>query len=363
MSSRSGTPPPRSLHALAWVTAASAFVLIAIGGVVTSKGVGMAVPDWPTTYGYNPFFFPIDQWTGGIFQEHVHRLAASGVGLLTLVLAVWFQVREPRVWVRRLAWLAFAGVCVQGGLGGTRVLLNGVSVLGIPGSVFFGVLHATTAQLFLALVGSLTLVTSSLWARCTARPANVAAPAGGRAVLAVVGLMFLQLIVAATMRHQHAGLAIPDFPLAYGSIYPATDPDSLHRINQQRMGVVEDSPVTPFQIHLQMAHRVLAVTLVTAVFAVAWRLRRQGRPWSVWGGVWAGLLGAQFVLGAATVWTNKAADLATAHVAVGALSLVVGGTLGLALCGGPRPSLSAFRPCGDDRANLKTAAAMPVSAS
>src|SRR5262245_32285820 len=87
----------RSLHRFALLTAAATLVLLGIGGLVTSHGVGMAVPDWPNTYGYNMFFFPVSQWVGGIFFEHTHRLAASFVGLLTSILVLWVYGRNARL--------------------------------------------------------------------------------------------------------------------------------------------------------------------------------------------------------------------------------------------------------------------------
>ena len=82
------------------LTAVCTLLLICLGGVVTSKGVGMAVPDWPTTFGYNMFFFPFSKWVGGIFYEHTHRLVASAVGFLTVILAVWLWLKEERRWLR-----------------------------------------------------------------------------------------------------------------------------------------------------------------------------------------------------------------------------------------------------------------------
>ena len=79
----------RWLHCFAVCTAVATFCLLGAGGLVTSHGVGMAVPDWPNTYGYNMFFFPLSRWVGGIFYEHSHRLLASAVGLMTAVLALW----------------------------------------------------------------------------------------------------------------------------------------------------------------------------------------------------------------------------------------------------------------------------------
>jgi heme a synthase len=140
-------------------------------------------------------------------------------------------------------------------------------------------------------------------------------------------LILGQLILAATMRHEHAGLAIPDFPLAYGKVWPAMDPDSVARYNQQRLEIVAVKPITGFQVGLQMAHRLVAVLIFFTVLANARFARRQlGRkhPVSRLAAVWVGLIMAQILLGAATIWSNKAADVATAHVLVGALSLAIG---------------------------------------
>jgi len=88
------------LHRFALLTAAATLFLIWMGGLVTSHGAGMAVPDWPTTYGYNLFFFPSSKWVGGIFYEHTHRLVATGIGFLTVILAVWLWLRKERRWMR-----------------------------------------------------------------------------------------------------------------------------------------------------------------------------------------------------------------------------------------------------------------------
>lgn len=324
-----GTWANRWLHRFASLVAACTLALIAMGGLVTSKGVGMAVPDWPTTYGYNMFFFPIHLWEGGVFHEHVHRLMASAVGFLTIILACWTQLIERRLWLKNLAWGALTLVVVQGVLGGKRVLLNDVTVWGLPGSVFFGVLHAATAQLFLCLIGFIAWATSSTWERTDReRPAPVWA---SRMVPGLTGLILVQLLVAATMRHQHSGLAIPDFPKAYGQWYPATDAASLVSINQHRTQIVDDSPVTAGQIHLQMLHRFVAVLLLGGVWSVSipwFKQRGVGRRFAIG---WSLLLLGQFVLGAATIWTNKAADLATAHVVVGAASLLTGALFSVTL--------------------------------
>src|ERR1043166_9215675 len=101
---------------------ASTAVLIFAGGMVTSTGSGLSVPDWPNTYGWFMFAFPLDKMVGGIFYEHTHRLIASTVGFLILVLAVWLAVAEPRRWVRTLGFVALGAVITQGILGGITVL-------------------------------------------------------------------------------------------------------------------------------------------------------------------------------------------------------------------------------------------------
>ncbi len=312
----------RWLHRFAAFVAACTLVLIALGGLVTSKGVGMAVPDWPTTYGYNMFFFPVGLWESGIRDEHVHRLVASAVGFLTVVLTVWIQLVERRRWLKTLGWGALALVIVQGILGGTRVRLNDIPVFAIPGSAFFGVLHAATAQLFLCLLGMIAWSLSSTWKSDLkiGRPSASVTPW----VLGFTGLMFIQLLVAATMRHQHAGLAIPDFPLAYGVLYPPTDEASLVVMNQRRMQMIDDLPVTAVQIHLQMVHRLLALVLLTGVCWVGLKLVKAEGVTRRWSLLWCSLLLVQCSLGAATIWTDKAPDFATAHVVVGAASLLTG---------------------------------------
>src|SRR5947209_15545702 len=142
------------LDRFAWLTAGATFLLLGLGGLVTSHEAGMAVPDWPTTYGYNMFLFPVSKWVGGIFYEHSHRLVASGVGFLTTILAVWLWAKEERRWVRWLGVAAFLAVALQGVLGGLRVTLYKSEL---------GIFHAMLAQLFLVLLAGIALVTSRWW--------------------------------------------------------------------------------------------------------------------------------------------------------------------------------------------------------
>src|SRR5947199_4489207 len=135
------------LHRFAVLTAAATLLLICVGGVVTSNGAGLSVPDWPTSYGYNMFFFPFSKWRiGGIFYEHSHRLVASGVGLLTVGLAVWLWVKEQRRWLRWLGVAAVFGVMLQGLLGGLRVTQLKDEI---------GIFHAALAQLFFVCLSAI----------------------------------------------------------------------------------------------------------------------------------------------------------------------------------------------------------------
>ena len=303
----------------AGLTALATFLLLGLGGLVTSHEAGMSVPDWPNTFGYNMFLFPPAQWVGGIFYEHSHRLLASAVGLMTTVLAVWLWLKDARPWMHWLGVAAFLGVVAQGVLGGLRVTLHMDSL---------GIFHGTIAQLFFVLTCALALFTSRWWADLAADNAIRRVPSGLRTLVLATSLLILgQLILGATMRHQHAGLAIPDFPLAYGRVWPDTSADAVAQYNAQRTPVNGINPITAFQIELQMAHRLMALAILILAAAGAWQAwQRLGRRDALTklALFWLVLILAQGALGAATIWTNKAADVATAHVLAGALVLTLG---------------------------------------
>ena len=309
------------LYAYATFLAACILVLICSGGLVTSKGVGLSVPDWPNSYGYNMFAFPVSRWVGGVLFEHVHRLIASAVGLLTLVLTGWILRVERRRWMRVLGVLAAVAVVVQGLMGGLRV---------VELWDWMGIFHACLAQAFLALVSFIALASSRWW---TVLGTHEIRPLDGRhqtrrlgrVLLAVTCLIFLQLALGATMRHAHAGLSIPDFPTAYGHWWPQIHKTDIPTLNAQR-DAIHQPPTTLAQIHLQMTHRLnagLVLILTVSAAVIAWR-RREWLPGSLSALASAGVLfiTAQTTLGIYTIWTNKAADVATAHVAVGAMSFV-----------------------------------------
>jgi cytochrome c oxidase assembly protein subunit 15 len=317
------------LNRFAWLTVLATLGLVCLGGVVTSKGVGMAVPDWPTTYGENMFLFPPSKWVGGIFYEHTHRLLASLVGLMTTALAVWLWLRDRRAWLRWLGIVAFVLVALQGLLGGLRVVFDKYGL-----GPHMGVFHGTLAQLFFVLIGFIALATTRWWiTHPFAEERGVAASrlAGGGLVMSLV--ILVQLALGATMRHQHAGLAVPDFPLAYGSWWPATDADSIARYNFDRVEVMAYNPITAFHVTIHMLHRVTALVILAGVAAVAMRAWRRLGWHSVWtkaSVAWLALILVQVLLGALTVLSEKKVDVTTAHVAVGASSLVLGALLSIA---------------------------------
>ncbi|HEU6447009.1 MAG TPA: COX15/CtaA family protein [Verrucomicrobiae bacterium] len=304
----------RWLHRFAVLTAIATFLLLGAGGLVTSHEAGMSVPDWPNSYGYNMFAFPVSKWTGGIFYEHTHRLWASLVGFLTTVLAIWIFLKDSRKWMKWLGLAAFLLVVVQGVLGGLRVIWVEADL---------GVVHGVVGQSFFVLMCSLALFTGGFWRNISEQKFNVPRSVKLLAIF-TVGLIFLQLILGATMRGQHAGLAIPDFPAAYGQIWPDTSADAMAHYNAESKNPVT---ITAFQIILQMVHRTVALAIfifVAAVVILAWRKLGKSDSLTKLAMFWLALIFAQIGLGAWTILSNKAADIATTHVLVGALSLMTG---------------------------------------
>ena len=306
------------LNRFAWLTCVATLLLICSGGMVTSKNVGLAVPDWPTTFGYNMFLFPISKWVGGILFEHTHRLMGSLVGFLTIILAVWLWLSEDRQWVRKLGVIALAGVILQGILGGLRVTMMKDEI---------GIFHACVAQAFLGLLVVIALVTTNFWRRLANQPIDLQKFAALKAVaIAITVAIYVQLALGATMRHQHRDLSILDFPTANGAWIPDTSAAALAKLNAWRdaRGL---SDVTAFQTWLQMTHRFLAFIIAIAVIAFAlcvWRDAPRFAALKKLSILWVALVICQISLGAWTIWSNKAADVATAHVALGAVMLSFG---------------------------------------
>lgn len=310
-------PPetPRWLHRYVVFMAICTLALVSAGGLVTSLGAGLSVPDWPTSFGgFNP-----PNWTQvqTVRSEHGHRLIATSVGILTIILCVFAWLCEPRAWVRRFSLLTLGVVILQGLLGGLTVLLQ------LPPVVSIG--HALLGQTFFCIVVAMALFTSPGWAK-PAEPVAESGPVGLRALsFALVAAVFLQLLLGAMMRHQEeqSGLAVTDFPLVYGRLYPRLDEDSVHNINVDRFGLGLPD-VTAVQILIHYLHRVWAIVVcaIAALLGVRIFKRHINRAEFLFPILAiACLLVLQVVLGAWTVLSGKQPHVATAHVAVGALIL------------------------------------------
>jgi cytochrome c oxidase assembly protein subunit 15 len=296
------------LHRYNRFLAVMSLLLITAGGLVTSTDSGLAVPDWPSTYGYFMYSFPISLMVGGILYEHGHRLLASTVGLMTILLTVWLTRVEGRRWVRRLGWSVLVTVVAQGLLGGLTVLYF------LPAPI--SISHAGLAQVFFMLVVSLAIFTSPGWLNRYGRDAATTRSIMSDTTLRRLAILtpiviYLQILAGATMRHTGAGLAIPDFPLAFGQIIP---------------------PTWDSGIAVHFAHRVGAVIVVALVAAISMHVlaRQRARKELVRPALLLMLVVlAQFTLGALTVLSQKHIAINTAHVATGALLFVTSVALGL----------------------------------
>ncbi len=240
---------------------------------------------------------------GGVLYEHGHRLAASLVGVLTVTLAVLLSNWEPRAWVRWLGWGALAAVLIQGSLGGLTVLLR------LPTAV--SVTHACLAQVFFCLTVTIAVCTSPRWLSSRQVGVETAAPSLRVLTRMTVGLIFVQLILGALMRHTGAGLAIPDFPLALGQVIPPFESQGVLIHFLHRAGAL-----------------VVAISIswtVARVLSAFWTEAQLRRPALA---LFA-LLMLQLTLGALTIWTQRAVTPMTAHVAVGAAVLATSVILAL----------------------------------
>ncbi|HPF40393.1 MAG TPA: COX15/CtaA family protein [Phycisphaerae bacterium] len=313
-SASAGIRPQKGLHVFACILVVLTVGLIVAGAMVTSTGSGLSVPDWPTTYGENMFLFHPSKWVGGIFYEHSHRLFASTIGFLTIILAILAQIRGNRKSIRVLGWVALAVVIAQGVLGGMTVRFM------LP--TWISTFHACLAQTFLCILTTIAVLTHPRWETASARPARPLP----LAPLVLVIVIFCQLLAGALMRHTESGLAVPDFPLAYNQVLPSLTDEAVTRYNDIRAFDYMMSPVTKSQIIAHLAHRVGAVLVVLAVIASVVSIRRnfRGDATANKAIAWIVLLVAiQATLGAYTIWTIKLALVATAHVAVGAATLGV----------------------------------------
>jgi len=178
----------RGLNRFAIFVACATFFLIIAGALVTSNAAGLATPDWPLSNGQ---FFP--KMVGNLFWEHGHRMVATTVGMLTIVLMIYILRKEKRQWVRRLGIFALLAVIAQGLLGGLTVKLM------LPLAVSSA--HATLAQLFFCTTVSLAVFTSRSWIEARPLPQEKGTLPLRYLCTAALITIFLQLIIGATLRH------------------------------------------------------------------------------------------------------------------------------------------------------------------
>jgi cytochrome c oxidase assembly protein subunit 15 len=280
------------LHGFAKFLAGCTILLILAGSLVTSHAAGLSVPDWPTSYGWNMFTFPPSMWVANIFYEHVHRLVASGTGLLTILLVIALCISKRPRWLRWFGVAALGAVIAQGLLGGLTVLLL------LPPAV--STAHAALAEIFFCLTVSIALFTSPGWN--TASTPVDDERLRWLATMTTV-LVFCQILVGATMRHSGAGLAIPDFPLSFGHIVPDhwSTGIALHFVHRiGAAGVAGAAVMTAVDIRRRYQDRAeLAVPALLLVLLVLLQVT----------------LGASVVVSKLSPWVNSI------HVVVGALVL------------------------------------------
>lgn len=302
-------------HASLWrrrfskLTTFSVLVLIFAGGMVTSTGSGLSVPDWPLSYG---MIFP--PMVGGVFYEHGHRMVASVVGLFMLILAIWLGFTETRAWVRKLGYCALGTVIAQGLLGGLTVLFF------LPKPVSIG--HAVLAQTFFTL--TIIIAYSQSQERLHREQNQSSVPASVvRLCLVVVSLIFCQLILGALMRHTGSGLAIFDFPTVAGNFIPSFNDQTLNSINYWRFnhGLTE---VVMGQVVIHFLHRVGALVVFFAIIIANILIFKKARGQAKLVEtvlILDGFVLLQIMLGALTIWTGKAPVMTSLHVATGAACL------------------------------------------
>lgn len=292
--------------ALAWFAAIGSgwvLVLVLLGAFTTTIGAGMAFPDWPLSNGsLNPEGWLTDV---AMFAEHSHRLSGATMGLITLGLAIWLSLTEARGWLRKLGWWAVAIVIVQGVIGGQRVRLDAWHVAGMEMSVgqLLRIPHGILAQVFVLMLFAIAAALSRAWIEAPSARFSLSRSTRQLGVLCTV-LVLVQLVIAAAMRHSHAGLAIPTFPLTpEGTLVPT---------------------FWDYRIGIHYAHRVMAAVLAVALvwYAVAvWVEQGASRFLKNLAGLIVATLMIQITLGIMVIWTLRGAYYTTAHVMVGALTL------------------------------------------
>jgi cytochrome c oxidase assembly protein subunit 15 len=181
------------LHRYAVLLAVSTLFLVVAGASVTSKEAGLSVPDWPLSYGQ-----VMPQMTGGVFFEHGHRMIATAVGFMTIILTVWLTFVETRKWMKTLGIVALIAVIVQGLLGGLTVKLM------LPPAV--SISHACLAQLFFSTTVAIALFTSKSWQQGPEIVEDHGWPSLRSLAIVTPVMVLAQIALGAAFRHRAIGV-------------------------------------------------------------------------------------------------------------------------------------------------------------
>jgi heme a synthase len=305
-----------SLRRFSKFLCAVTLLLILLGALVKSTESGLSVPDWPTTYGKFMFAYPLNKMAGGIKYEHTHRLLASVVGLLTLILTFCLlRTKKLPVWVRRLGIFAFLTVVLQGVLGGLTVKY----FLPVWLSTFHGVLAQTFFLIVILIAYALSIERNQRW-NMEDESYN---PLFLRLAILLTGMIYIQLIIGNIMRHDQAGLAIPDFPTMGWTFFPSFDQAWLNRINAWRFENNLD-PVNMSQVMIHLCHRCWAFLILINVLWLNHIAYKEclDRPLILKTLYWLNLaVILQITLGISTVLSKKEVYTTTVHVTMGAVVL------------------------------------------
>ena len=294
------------------LTVFSTLFLIFAGALVKSHEVGLSVPDWPTTYGKQMFAFPLSDMVGGIFYEHGHRIIATIVGFFTMIQAIWLGFSHHPNWLKKLGFFALAMVIIQGLFGGITVLFF------LPPLV--SIIHGILAQTFFIMT---IIIAYSMSQERENRVDNGMVQAIRKGALLMGGLVYIQLILGALMRHTGSGLAIPDFPTMGGMWIPTFSSEMMANINYILFDLDLDS-VSKGQVIIHFIHRLGAV-IVTGTIGYFYAkygetIKANQRSKAVFISIIVIVI-IQFSLGVFTVLSARSPYIASFHVVTGAALL------------------------------------------
>lgn len=305
-------PESRWPHRWAVLLACVTFPLLWVGGLVTTTDAGMAVPDWPNTYGYNLFLYPWQTWLSGpwdLFIEHGHRLLASSVGMLTIGLLVLLLRTEQRRWLKGVGIVALGLVIFQGVLGGMRVLFDERTL---------AMLHGCTGPMFFALTVAIVVFTSRSWTKPTFAPISSAANIRWLSIATAV-LAYLQIMLGAVLRHVPVDAEPMTFILAVKSHLGLAGVLALHILALAALLQIRARHIQPLNwLSIALAGLLL---LQTVLGASTWVVKFAVPAWAT---TW---ISPQSVAVQEGGWAQT--HVITAHVAVG--SLILGTSVALAL--------------------------------